>query len=73
MVNLLAGKAAVPELLQGDCNPQTLAATVLSLLHDPARAGAQRAAFAAVIDSLRPSQGQPSDVAAAAVLALLAA
>ncbi len=72
MVNLLAGRAAVPELLQADCNPQTLCATVLSLLRDPAKAAAQRAAFTTVVDSLRPPQGNPADMAAAAVLGLLA-
>ena len=71
MVNLLAGRAAVPELLQNDCNPETLSATVLSLLHDPAVAAAQRDAFTGVIASLRPAAGNPSDIAAAAVLALL--
>ncbi len=72
MVNLLAGHAAVPELLQADCNPQTLSATVLSLLRDPAKAAAQRAAFATVIQSLHPPEGQPSAQAADAVLRLLA-
>ena len=71
MVNLLAGRAAVPELLQADCNPQTLCATVLSLLRDPAKVAAQRAAFAEVIASLRPPGGDPSAMAAAAVLQLL--
>jgi lipid-A-disaccharide synthase len=71
MVNLLAGHLAVPELLQADCNPDTLAATVLSLLRDPAIVAAQRAAFREVIASLRPAGGNPSDMAAEAVLGLL--
>ncbi len=72
MVNLLAGREVVPELLQEDCTPQRLAATVLSLLRDPARAATQRAAFAEVIASLRPSGGElPSELAAAAVLEVL--
>ena len=45
MVNLLAGRAVVPELLQQDCKPEKLRRTVLSLLRDPAVAGAQREAF----------------------------
>ena len=72
MVNLLAGREVVPELLQQDCTPAILAATVLSLLRDPARAASQRAAFTEIIASLRPSGGElPSDLAAAAVLAVL--
>ncbi len=72
MVNLLAGREVVPELLQQDCTPPILAATVLSLLRDPGRAASQRAAYAEVIASLRPSGGElPSDLAATAVLAVL--
>ncbi len=44
---------------------------MLSLLRDPAKAAAQREAFTRVIDSLRPPGGNPSDMAAAAVLGLL--
>ncbi len=72
MVNLLAGRAAVPELLQQDCNPATLAATVLSLLRDPAVAAGQRKAFAGVIESLRPAGGiAPAAMAAAAILGVM--
>jgi lipid-A-disaccharide synthase len=71
MVNLLAGRAVVPELLQQDCTPARLAATLDGLLGEPAVADAQRAAFAGVIESLRPPAGLPSDAAAAAVLDLL--
>ena len=71
MVNLLAGRALVPELLQGDCNPQVLAATALRLLRDEGMAQAQRDGFAAVVGSLRPPGGTPSDAAAREVLALL--
>ena len=71
MVNLLAGHAAVPELLQERCTPAVLCETVLSLLRDPAVAERQRAAFRAVVASLRPAQGEPAEMAAAAVLDLL--
>ena len=72
MVNLLAGRAAVPELLQQDCNPATLAATVLALLRDPAVASAQREAFAGVMASLRPAGGAaPAAMAADAILAVM--
>ena len=45
MVNLLAGREVVPELLQQDCTPEILSRTVLELLRDPAAAAAQRQAF----------------------------
>ncbi len=71
MLNLLAGRAVVPELLQGDCTPGKLAATVLGLLDDPASAERQRADFRAVLAQLRPPEGEPSEAAASAVLRLL--
>lgn len=71
MVNLLAGRALVPELLQQDCNPVVLADTVMGLLNDPARAAAQRAGFQELLTGLRPACGTPSAAAAASVLALL--
>ena len=72
MINLLAGREVVPELLQQDCRPERLAATVLDLLADGAAAGAQRHAFGAVLASLRPLGALPSDAAAAQVLEVLA-
>ncbi len=71
MVNLLAGRALVPELLQADCTPQKLAATVRGLLTDAAAASSQRAGFATVMASLRAPSGQPADATADAVLELL--
>ncbi len=72
MVNLLAGRTLVPELLQQDCNPRRLADTVLSLLHDPAIAAAQRAGFAEILATLRPGAERPSEAAAREILATLA-
>jgi lipid-A-disaccharide synthase len=72
MVNLLAGREVVPELIQQTCTAERLAAEVARLIEDDDAADAQRAAFAAVMESLRPSGGLPSDAAAAAVLDLLA-
>ena len=72
MVNLLAGRALVPELLQADCNPRRLADTVLSLLRDPEAAAVQRAGFVRVVDQLRPGMDLPSHAAAREVLATLA-
>jgi lipid-A-disaccharide synthase len=77
MVNLLAGRQIVPELLQGDCTPPRLAATLTALLSDSAAAATQREAFRAVVGSLAPGPGvdpariAPSDAAAREVLALL--
>ncbi|GAB0112558.1 lipid-A-disaccharide synthase [Acidisoma sp. C75] len=71
MVNLLAGRAVVPELLQERCRPELLAAEVARLLDEPQAAAAQKAAFAEVMAALRPAAGLPSDAAAEAVLALL--
>ena len=71
MVNLLAGRPVVPELLQQQCRPDTLAATVATLIADPAAAAAQRAAFRDVMAHLAAPQGLPSVAAAAAVLAVL--
>jgi lipid-A-disaccharide synthase len=71
MVNLLAGRLVVPELLQQDCAPEKLRAVVRTLLTDPVAAGAQRAAFAAVMESLHPAHGVPAEAAAQAVLEVL--
>jgi lipid-A-disaccharide synthase len=71
MINLLAGRAVVPELLQQECRPERLRETVLRLLTDPAAAAAQRAAYAPALATLRPPAGQPSDAAAREILAIL--
>jgi lipid-A-disaccharide synthase len=71
MVNLLAGRLVVPELLQQDCTPEKLAATLATLLGDTAAADAQRAAFADVMASLSPGGRSPSVAAAEEVLGVL--
>ena len=73
MVNLLAERALVPELLQQDCNPRLLANTVTQLLHNADTAAAQRAGFQAVVESLALGGEPPSHAAAREVLAILAA
>jgi lipid-A-disaccharide synthase len=68
MINLLAHRELVPELLQQDCEPGKLAATLQTLLADPQAAAVQRAGFAAALASLRPPGVLPSHAAAAAIL-----
>ncbi len=71
MVNLLAGREIVPELLQQDCTPAKLAATLRLLLTDSNVSTSQRAAFGAVMDGLRAPEGTPSEAAASAALRVL--
>ena len=71
IVNLLAQREVIPEFLQERCEPGLLAAELTRLLTDPAAAAAQRAGLKGVLQQLRPSQGLPSEAAAAAVLEML--
>lgn len=71
MVNVLAGRAVVPELLQENCTPGNLAAAAARLIEDTEAATAQRTAFRAIMASLAPAGRLPSEAAAAEVLALL--
>jgi lipid-A-disaccharide synthase len=71
ILNLIADREVIPELIQQDCTPQRLAAALSPLLLDPAAAEAQRAATRPLLASLRPPEGLPSDAAAEAVLGLL--
>ena len=67
--NLVADAAIVPELLQHDATPETLAATALEILRSPGRQAGMRAALADV----RRRLGQPGALERAAqeVLRLL--
>ncbi len=71
MVNLLAGREIVPELLQERCRPEVLAETLLRLAAGGEEAAAQRRAFGPVLSLLRAPSGLPSEAAAEEVLALL--
>jgi len=71
ILNLIAEREIIPELIQATCTPQRLAETLLPLLTDPVAAATQRAACQAVLHQLAPPQGTPSTAAAAEVLALL--
>ena len=68
MVNLIAGRRIVPELIQDDCTPENVSREVLSLLTDAARFQQMRAALGEV----RQKLGIPgaSGRAAEAVLAI---
>jgi lipid-A-disaccharide synthase len=52
MVNLVADRRIVPELIQDDCTPRTVAAEVGSLLTDRARAEQMRADLSAMVARL---------------------
>lgn len=71
MVNLLADREVVPELLQGDCNTERLAAVVTTLIRDPIAANAQRGAFRDIVAALSIAGTLPSTAAARAVLEVL--
>jgi lipid-A-disaccharide synthase len=71
MVNLLALRRLVPELLQQECTAEKLAATLLTLLSDQRAADTQRAGFREVLARLEPAGSTPADAAAGAVLELL--
>lgn len=74
ILNIIAGQAVVPELLQQESTPDGLAGVLRGLLDDPAQAAAQRAAVAGPLASLRPAGGVlPSEAAAREVLSLLRA
>jgi lipid-A-disaccharide synthase len=71
IVNLIAEREIIPELIQEACTPARLASAVQELLDDRDAAEAQRTACRSVLDMLRPDAGMPSESAAEAVLALL--
>ena len=71
LVNLLAGRAVVPEMIQGLCTPAELETALARLLTDPAEAAAQRMAFRDIAAGLMPDGMAPSAAAAAEVLALI--
>jgi len=71
MVNLIAGRRIVPELIQDECTAESIADETVSLLRDPQRANLMRAGLAEV----RAKLGSPgaSGRAAEAVLEVVRA
>ena len=70
-VNLVAGRAVTPELIQESCTPGRLAAALDGLLADGETARAQRAAMGEVMTALGRGGPPPSERAARAVLEMI--
>ena len=68
IVNLVLDREAVPELLQGACRPDFLAAAVEDLLSDEDRRERQLASYAEALNQLGLGGPAPSERAATAVL-----
>ena len=73
LVNLLADRAIVPELLQGDCTPDKLAAAVDGLLSDVAARSRQINELSNVARWLGEGEVAPSRRAAHTILAVIGA
>ena len=71
--NILTGRAAVPELLQGDCRPELLAPALARLLDDKSARAAQRAGLDEALVRLGRGAGSPSERAAKAIMEMVAA
>ncbi len=70
MVNVIAGKKIVPELIQGDCTGARMAAEIRKLLEDPAAREAQRFELRTVAKTLM-TESDPIETAADYVMELL--
>jgi lipid-A-disaccharide synthase len=68
LVNLLAGREVVPELLQEECTPTRLAEAVDELLSSKQARDAQRKSFREVVNALGERNPPPSERAAKVVL-----
>ncbi|HEX2116780.1 MAG TPA: lipid-A-disaccharide synthase [Alphaproteobacteria bacterium] len=71
MPNLIAGRRIVPELLQGNCTPETIVAALDALLRSSDARAAQKAALAEVCNKLGRDGPRPSERAAAVVLSMV--
>jgi len=72
LVNLILNESLIPELLQQDCTPESLARELGPLLDATKAAERQRAGMRKALQELGAGQTPPSQRAAQAVLALLA-
>jgi lipid-A-disaccharide synthase len=72
LVNLLADREVVPELLQGGCTAPAVAEKVANLLGSPEARAAQQEGFAEVLQVLGDVDPPPSRRAAKVVLELIA-
>ncbi|HEX2527652.1 MAG TPA: lipid-A-disaccharide synthase [Geminicoccus sp.] len=69
LVNLIANRPVLPELIQEDCTPSAIAAEVAALMEDPDAVALQRLAMGDVIRTLVPADGStPSEAAVRAAL-----
>ncbi|MGZ8364307.1 MAG: lipid-A-disaccharide synthase [Caulobacteraceae bacterium] len=71
LFNLVARRMIAPELIQEDCTGPKLAAALAPLLTDPLRREAQAKAQTKALEGLRAPGGDPSEMAADAVIRLL--
>lgn len=68
LVNIAAGEALMPELLQEACTPEALAAAAARYLDDPEAARAASARLRAAAHALKGEMDSPAEAAAEAVL-----
>ena len=68
--NVLAGEALVPELMQHDCTPATLADATLAALRDPSIATRLEPRFAALHETLRQDASARAADAVSELLAM---
>lgn len=71
LINIIEDRAIVPELIQGDCTPEKLAAAVGHLMQDEAARAEQTAAMRRVMTALGRGGPAPSTRAAQAILKAL--
>jgi lipid-A-disaccharide synthase len=69
--NLVLDENAIPEFIDRDCRPERLAEAVLPLLRDSPEREAQLTAFRRLDAVMATRSGQPADLAAAAVVAVM--
>lgn len=72
LLNVAAGKAVAPELIQQDCNGPALARELALRLDDPAFRARQVAEQNAALDKMGRGQADPSERAAEAIAEMLA-